>query len=335
MKLFPITALILGLQSSASLADLDYSNCGKPAHLATPAQRLVTLDINSTELALALKLQASIVGVAGVDDPRLIMPEFKAIVKDLPFIASSYPTLSQLQEVQTDLVIGGWRNGFSHGTAVEPDSLLARGIASYVLKETCVHDKTQSAAAVTFESTLFADITAIGSITGADAAAARLLEQMRQRLERVTADVQVNGRKETVRTLVYDGGYETALTIGGDALLSEAIRVAGGRNIFSNRPGTWQNAGWADVVKADPELIIVVDYGSGDAVFKVQDLMRNPALKTVTAIREKHYFFIPYAAAITGIRSVGITELLADHLICTFNTLAQGAKTCLDVPSAL
>jgi len=331
MKFLHILFLALFTPMPVSLANFDYWNCEQFVQLPLAATRVVTLDINSTEIALALGLP--IIGVAGVGDRSLIMDSYQTAAQKLNFLSPFYPSLVQLQNVSPDLVIGGWKNGFSRGTAIEPGSLQSKGIASYVLRETCVHDAFHVSKPVTFAATLFQDLLAIGSITGTSSRAEQLVLQMQSRLARVSDDVQTNGRAVPVRVLVYDGGFTDALTIGGEALLSEAIRLAGGRNIFSEQPGTWQIASWPSIVQADPEIILLVDYGLGDAFYKRQDIEQNAELQSISAVRNQQYFVIPYSAAINGIRSVGLTELFADHLICAFNSFSQGETRCLDVPS--
>jgi iron complex transport system substrate-binding protein len=335
MKIFSILLALFLFPAPMSWAELQYSHCMSPARLPEPAKRIVTLDINSTELALALGLQDSMVGVAGLEGPHQIMSEYKIEAKKLNYISPFYPTLAQLQTVTPDLIIGGWRNGFSHGTAIEPESLQSKGMGAYVLRETCATESGHVPAHATFEKTLITDLIELGRITATETRAAQLVEQMKDRLARVTADVALHGRPEPVRILVYDGGVTEALSIGREALLSEAIRIAGGRNIFDDRNGTWQSMAWDEVIGRNPELIVIVDYGAGDAAFKIQDILLNPDLQSIDAVRNKRYFIIPYAAAISGIRSVGLTELLADHLICTFPNFSQGVTSCLDVPSAL
>jgi iron complex transport system substrate-binding protein len=334
MKVFAFFVFLLVCSGSALHAAIPYEICSTPAQLESQATRVVVLDINSTEIALALGLAPAIVGVAGVESPQLIMDEYQAVAKNLNHISPFYPSLTQLKKVWPDLVIGGWKNGFSRDTPMEPEALLAQGINSYILRETCGHEGKQTSQPSSFAETLFQDLADIGRLTGATQRAETLLQQMKRRLALVQDTVKAYGRHEPVRVFVYDGGLDQALSIGGQALFSEVIRLAGGRNIWEERPGTWQNVDWADVEAADPELIVIVDYGSGDASYKILDLESAAELQHLEAIQKRRYFIVPYAAAITGIRSVGITELLADHLICTFNPLSQGALQCLDVPFA-
>ena len=72
--------------------------------------------------------------------------------------------------------------------------------------------------------------------------------------------------------------------------------AAGLTNIFADVHDTWTSAGWEQVVAADPDVIVLVDAAWNTADKKIELLEANPATSQLTAVREKRYLIVPFAA---------------------------------------
>ncbi len=320
----------LTFSNSGQSQPLNYNNCTQSIVLDSLPQRILPVDINSVEIALALGLSDQMVGTAAVSDTELILSEYREAFLSLPQLYPVYPSLSVIQKSRADFMIAGWNAGFFKKSPITPEALAAQGIASYILRETCNIAPTQDSPP--FASTLI-DIETIARIGGKEEAGLILSQALRTRLKRIQADVAAHGRPKAPSVFVYDSGANEAVTAGGPAAMSEVIRAAGARNIAKNLPSNWGTISWQEVAEAAPELIIIVDYGFGDGNRKRRALLARPELQSVPAIRSKNLFIAPYSAALSGIRSIGLAELLANHLICSFSPhLNQGDFTCLNQP---
>jgi iron complex transport system substrate-binding protein len=60
------------------------------------------------EMAFALGLQSSIVGLTGITGWYKVDPEFKAEQGSIPELAPKYPTLENLVAVEPDFFFAGW-----------------------------------------------------------------------------------------------------------------------------------------------------------------------------------------------------------------------------------
>ena len=90
--------------------------------------------------------------------------------------------------------------------------------------------------------------------------------------------------------------------------------AAGLTNIFADVHDTWTSAGWEQVVAADPDVIVLVDAAWNTADKKIGMLEANPATSQLTAVREKRYLVVPFAAGEAGVRNADAVQSLSDQL---------------------
>ncbi len=308
---------------------LTYENCFTSKQIAAIPQRILPIDINATEIALALGLESQMIATAGVSDPELVLAEYRQAFLSLPSLSPSYPNALLVSGSGTDLVIAGWNAGFFTHSSLTPEALEAKGIGSYTLRETCSHVGAKGIP--TLFTATFIDIETIARLTGREEVGARLIAAMQKRLVRVRRQVDQYARPEPATVFVYDSGMGIPYTAGVGSVLSDVIASAGGHNVAKDIATNWGMMNWDKVVTAAPEVIMIVDYGFGDGLRKQRLLLSKPELQSVPAIRLKNFFITPYSAALSGVRSVGLTESFADHLICSFSPyLNQGVFTCSD-----
>jgi iron complex transport system substrate-binding protein len=183
-----VLSLAASLFASAAFAfRVTVDSCGKPLTFDAPPKRAVIHDLNMAEMAFALKLQPSIVGLTGITGWYKVGPEFKAEQGSIPELAPKYPTMENLVAVQPDFFFAGWYYGMDPGGAVTPDTLAPHGIKTLVLTESCVHlDKNRPAASLDL---LYGDIEKLGKIFGKEADAEKLVTDWKAQLAAITAKV--------------------------------------------------------------------------------------------------------------------------------------------------
>ena len=318
-----VLALTFALLSSSLKAAPEYYNCQRPI----PSQhqshsRLISFDINSLELALALGLEERVIYAYGVEDTDRVLPNYKEALKQIKNIKGHYTSSSEILKSKPDLIIGGWNYGFYRGTDISPGAFSSKGIDSYLLSESCIHEDDYTP--VTIES-VFHDIRTLGSLTDRHKEAEAIITQQEQRLEAIESQLVSSGTP--ARVFVYDSGISQPFTAGGYSVLNNIIARSGAQNIFSNLNSNWSMVDWQEVASLDPELIIVVDYGYGDGEQKKANLQKRSQLSKTSAVKNNNFLIIPYASAISGIRSVGLLDLLSQRILCK---PSQGERLCLE-----
>lgn len=285
---------------AAGAFPLTVSNCGLTQTYAQPPQRAVSMNQHTTEVLLALGLQARMVGTAYLDDA--ILPEYQAAYATIPVLADQYPSLEVLLAARPDFVYGGFRSAFEEGRSRA--ALQARGINSYLATEYC------SDGPVTMEQ-VYHDIRTIGAIFGVPERAAALVADMQERIAAVQQRVPT-GRSP--RVFVYDSGEDAPFTAGGHGIANTIIGLAGGQNIFADLADEFGAVSWEAVIARDPEVILIFDYGETDAEQKRAWLQGNPALATISAIRNRRFAVLPLSSVVGGVRNPAAVEQVARAL---------------------
>ena len=72
--------------------------------------------------------------------------------------------------------------------------------------------------------------------------------------------------------------------------------------------------GWEDVVAADPSVLVLVDASWNTYDHKIQVLESNSALSQLTAVKEKRFVRLPFAATEAGVRNVEAAASLVQQV---------------------
>ena len=131
--------LCISMVCGAHAFPVTVDNCGTPLRINAPPQRAVIHDLNMTEMALALGLQAQMAGVTGITGWYKTDAKFNAALGAIPELAPKYPSLENLLAARPDMFFAGWYYGMKPGGDVTPATLARHGIATLVLTESCVH----------------------------------------------------------------------------------------------------------------------------------------------------------------------------------------------------
>jgi iron complex transport system substrate-binding protein len=205
--------------------------------LAAPARRIISLAPHATELIYAAGGGAYLVGVGEYSD-------YPPQVKQLPSVGNaSALDLERIVALKPDLVVA-WRSGNS---AAQTAKLRALGIP--------VFDSEPR----DFD-TIASSIERLSILTATEASGRMAAESFRQRLERIRTAYQ--GRS-TVRVF-YQIWQTPLMTLNGKHLVSSAMRLCGGENIFDSLAQLAPTVSTEAVVKANPEVIITGSGASGD-----------------------------------------------------------------------
>lgn len=152
------------------------------------------------------------------------------------------------------------------------------------------------------------DIRNIAKIFRVEDRGEALVDQMTKDVDAVRAKLP-QGEKE-LRVLVYDSGDKEVFTAAQN-FMNELVTVAGGKNIFGEVESGWTTVSKEDTVERNPEVIVVIDYGSQSAEDKIHFLKNDPALKETDAVHNERFVILPLSAASEGVRAAEAIKILA------------------------
>ncbi|PZO82476.1 MAG: ABC transporter substrate-binding protein [Mesorhizobium amorphae] len=292
-----LLALSLSCLSGVAMAfPVTVDSCGTPLTFDAAPKRAVIHDLNMTEMAFALGLQPSIVGLSGITGWYKVGPEFAAEQGSIPELAPKYPTMENLLSVEPDFFFAGWYYGMKPGGDVTPDTLAPHGVKTLVLSESCVHlDKNRPAASMDL---LYGDVEKLGKVFGKEAEAQKLVAGWKSELSDITAKV---GGSRGTRVFLYDSGEDKPFTAGKFAIPTAMIDAAGGENIMADMETSWGNTDWETVASRNPEFLVLLDYQDDAGYRKLLDFLKShPAMKETDAVKNERFVALRYAELTPG-----------------------------------
>ncbi len=293
--------------ASAQTFPVTVDSCGEALTFHAPPKRAVIHDLNMTEMALSLKLNAQMVGVTGITGWYKTGPEFKAALGNIPELAPKYPTLENLLAANPDFFFAGWNYGMKVGGEVTPASLAKYNIKTLVLSESCIHVNKQRPAASM--DLLYTDYVKLGTIFGKEAVAQGHVAEWKARLAKLP---QQSKGTSAPRVFLYDSGEDKPFTAGKYAIPTAMIAAAGGSNIMADMETSWGTTSWETVAARNPQFLVLLDYQDGNGVNKLmQFLQSHPAMKDTDAVKHKRFVALRYAELTPGPANIEAIEKIA------------------------
>ncbi|MBE7733623.1 ABC transporter substrate-binding protein [Devosia faecipullorum] len=309
MRLLPIIAISTAVLTSAASASgfpVTIQSCDREVTFEAAPTRAISNDVNLTEMMLALGLNESMAGYTGVSDWKTLDAQLREGIGQLPELSNNYPTKEVLLGADADFYFAGWNYGMRVGGEVTPETLGEFGIKVYELTESCIHVMTKPKASI---DDMYADLLNLGRIFGVEEKAQALVDGYKQELADFTASLPAIADEVTV--FVYDSGEAKPFTAGRYAMPSALIEAAGGVNIMDDVDSSWVEIGWEPVIERNPDVIVIVDYGSVTAGEKADFMRNNPAFKDIPAVQNDRFVVLPYVEATPGPRNIGAIKALA------------------------
>ena len=225
-----LCAILLAL-SAASRAEVTVTDAtGEPVTLSRPAQRIVSLSPHITEQLFTIGAGPAIVATVEWSD-------YPEPARALPRVGSSGAiNLEVLLRHNPDLVIA-WRSG--NGDQVI-ERLRALGLKVYVQEPRHLAD-------------IATEIVRLGELTGRGAEARAAADDFRGRIDELRVTFSYR-RPVRVFQQIWN---RPMISLNGEHLVSDVIRLCGGRNIFADAPTLVVNTSLESVVLANPQVIVV------------------------------------------------------------------------------
>jgi len=228
-------------------------DAGHGVVLESPARRIVSLAPNLTELLFAAGAGDAIVGTSEFSD-------FPSAALDIPRVGGGGGLdIEAIIALQPDLVVA-WESGNPDG---QLERLQALGMTLFLSEPRQLLDVPGT-------------LLRLGQLSGHEQvarAAAHAYESRYRELQRRYA-----GRPAV--TVFYQVWRQPLMTVNGEHLISDVIRLCGGRNVFSDLPVLAPQIDIESVLAADPAVIIVGTGGTSESA-ELQDWSRWPMLAAV------------------------------------------------------
>ncbi|HEV8501236.1 MAG TPA: cobalamin-binding protein [Casimicrobiaceae bacterium] len=233
---FAATALAGALAFGPAQADVvAVDDAGATIRLAQPARRIVSLAPHATELLFAAGAGARVVGVVAGSN-------FPPAAAGIPVVGDANAIdLERLVALAPDLVVT-----WPYTTSAQLDAIRRRGIAVF----------TSDARSI---DGVGVDLERIGTLAGTPGAAARAARAFRAAIE--AARPRPGASREPTRVF-YEIWGAPIFTIGGHHLISEAIALCGGVNVFADLGVAAPVVDEEAVIAAAPQVIVA---GADDA----------------------------------------------------------------------
>ncbi|NJO84537.1 MAG: ABC transporter substrate-binding protein [Blastochloris sp.] len=287
---------------------ISVESCGETITFEAAPERALAFDTNLTEIMLALELEDRMAGYWLSGDG--IAEVFQDQIEAIPLISEETwppPGLETILSFNPDFVFGSWGGTFSQESGVTPETLLAAGVQSYTLTESCITADVQIEP--TLENT-YTDILNIGRIFGAEDRAQVIVDDMRAAIEEVQS---VIGEVDMpVRAFYYGGGDDAPFSTGRYGTPSVLMGLVGMENILNDLEDDWTfDVSWETVIERDPEVIIVEDAPWESAEDRIAILQSLPQLASITAIQEGRFIALPYRNVLSGLDVDEAVRILA------------------------
>lgn len=277
-----LTGLLACLPLFAQAAITVTGADGRSLTLTAPATRIVSLAPDLTELTFDAGAGAALVGVSRYSD-------HPAAAKKLPRVGDAFQfDIERIVALQPDLVLA-WQTG-------TPDAVIQR-LRALRLPVLVIGARRLSDIAANLE--LLGEVT--GHAAEARVEAKRFLGGLQQLRDRYAAAPAVRVFYEISATPFY--------TVGGTQLISRAIAVCGGRNIFAELKAPAAVVNLGSILERDPQAIVTGE--APGAVVRLQEWQRWP---DVSAVHHGNLFAVGEALVSATPRLLDATAQLCRDL---------------------
>ncbi|HEY1043480.1 MAG TPA: cobalamin-binding protein [Telluria sp.] len=229
-SLLRAAALALMAMPALALAGIEVvDDEGRKVVLGKPAMRVISLAPHITELLFAAGGGTHVAGAMNFSD-------YPAAAAKLPLVGSnSGIDIERVLALRPDLLVA-WRSG---NTARQLDQLARLGIPVFYSEPRKLDDVATS-------------LERLGKLMGTQPAADAAARDYRNRVAGLQARY---GARPPVRVF-YQAWDSPLYTLSGAHIVSDAIRVCGGVNVFASLPTLAPEVGLEAVLKANPEAVV-------------------------------------------------------------------------------
>ncbi|MES2264145.1 MAG: cobalamin-binding protein [Pseudomonadota bacterium] len=275
-------ACLIGASHGASAAITVRDDDGNPVTLQKPAQRIISMAPHVTELLFAAGGGDKIVGAVNYSD-------YPEAAKKIPNIGDNRQVdMERVAAMKPDLIVI-WMHGSSER---QIDTLRQLGIPLF-------HSEPKKLADIAD------NLQRMGQLMGTESVAQKAAAELREKLAALTAQY---AKRPPVRVF-YQVWDKPLYTLSGSHIISDAMRVCGGENVFASMKITAPVVDVEGVLREDPEAV----FATSEKNYGGVNLWRP--YKTMLAVRNDNLFTVDgHLLNRAGPRMIQGTAVLCEKL---------------------
>ncbi|HEX5394262.1 MAG TPA: cobalamin-binding protein [Rhodocyclaceae bacterium] len=235
---------------------------GAVVRLAAPAKRIVSLAPHMTEVLFEIGAGDKVVGAVEYSD----YPEAAKMVRRVG--GYSRVDLEAVAALKPDLIMA-WQSGNSPS---DVEKLKGLGFPVYLSQPNLIAGIPD-------------ELERIGKLAGTDATAKAVATRFRDRYAKLAARYS---HRPTINVF-YQIWKQPLMTVNGKQIISDALRICGGHNVFAALPALAPTVSVEAVIAANPEVILASGMGAARPDW-LDDWKRWPSL---TAVARNNLYFVP------------------------------------------
>jgi iron complex transport system substrate-binding protein len=284
---------------------VDVTSCGHTTTVERAPEAAITMNQGATEVALALGLEDRLAGTAYLDDA--VSPQYAGAYDSVDVLSAEYPDHETVLAAEPDFVYGSYASAFEDAAAGTQRELDELGVGSYLSPFGCPDDGQK--APVSFDS-VWAEVHDVATVFGVPERADAIEDEQQAVVEQIAEQRPGAG----LDVFWFDSGDKTALAGAGEGGPQVILDAVGATNLFAGLEGGWADVSWEQVVKADPDVIVLADASWSSADDKMAFLRKDPVLSRLRAVREDRIVTLPYSESTPGVRLADGAKAVADQL---------------------
>ena len=204
-----------------------------------------------------------------------------------------------------DLLIGQI-SAFKDSSWGTYEQLEAEGINCLTITGTIVPDETVE--------DIYTDIENLGKIFKVEDKAAALIADMKASIAETSSMVAGKKEEEKPRVFVLDMFKEDQIYTTAAGLESNLIELAGGINTTRKAADSrWFYTSVETLVEANPDIIIINDYGNQSVEDKIAYVTNNPACSDIPAVVNNRFLVVPLVSVMQDIRAASACRTMAEY----------------------
>ena len=275
--------IILGKEKELTLVDM----ADRTVTIPRPIERVITLSPPITRMVIGVGDADKLVGV-GTLDHRFAINQYQqaglsapnwdkvvAALKDLPDVGTH-------REPNTELIL-----------SLKPDVVFGYVSSADKLQESTGIPVVCYKSRATYDS-MFAQIEFVGAVVGRGERAEEIVLSLKEKLDKVTGITSHIHDSEKPKVYLFWGEFITRA-----AICYDTIDLAGGINVAKDfGPPTF---GWMatevskeQIIEWNPDIIFITRYLTYETL-EVEDILSDPDLQTINAVKNRKVYHTPGA----------------------------------------
>ena len=161
---------------------------------------------------------------------------------------------------------------------------------------------------------IYTDIRNLGKIFKVESKAEEVIQKMKDQIAATNAKVKDVKDADKPKVFVYDMFKEDQIYTTAAGLESNLIELAGGINTTRKMADSrWFMCSVEVLVKANPDIIIINDYGKQTVEEKIGKIKSNPACADIPAVKNDKFLIIPLVEVMQDIRAANACQKMAEY----------------------